>query len=95
MTHFDEVRPDLPGIAVTGRSGECPVQAIRVLGKPAWGVQFHPEMRMEEAVDVVRRKAALAPDHVPDPERIIATAPAIDDDRHVRRLIANFFAAIR
>ncbi len=93
VTHFDEVRPGLPGLTVTGRSSSCPVEAMRLDARPAWSVQFHPEMRYPEAEALVRRRSVLYPDHIPDPEGVLAAAPAGDDDRHIRRLVDNFFAA--
>jgi GMP synthase (glutamine-hydrolysing) len=95
VTHFDEVRSGLVGLTVTARSEACPVHGLRVDGKPAWSVQFHPEMRREEAEALVRRRAGVAPDHIPDPDAVLAGAPDLDDDRHIRRLISNFFVAIR
>ena len=75
-------------------SAACPVHALAVEGKAAWSVQFHPEMRVPEAESLVRRRSVLFPEHIPDPEAVLAAAPLNDDDRHIRRLVANFFAEI-
>ena len=95
VTHFDEVREGLPGMSVMGRSATCPTQALHVDGKPAWSVQFHPEMRRPEAEKLIRRRSLVVPEHIPDPEGLIAAAPDNDDDRQIRRLLANFFRVAR
>lgn len=42
--HYDEVR-DLPAsFEILASTDACPVQAFRVRGKPAWGIQAHPEV---------------------------------------------------
>ncbi len=86
-----EVHEGLAGLTVTGRSETCPVQALRVDGKPAWSVQFHPEMRRAEAEALIRRRALVDPDHIPDPEALIAAAPECFGDQQIGRLIDNFF----
>jgi GMP synthase (glutamine-hydrolysing) len=90
-THFDEVHEGLAGLTVTGRSETCPVQALQVDGKPAWSVQFHPEMRRAEAEALIRRRALVVPDHIPDPEALIAAAPECFGDQQIGRLLDNFF----
>ncbi len=95
VTHFDEVREGLPGLTVTGRSPDCAVEAMHVDGEAAWSVQFHPEMRAAEAEALVKRRSVLYPDHIPDPDAVLASAPPDDDDRHIRRLVRNFFAGLR
>lgn len=94
VTHFDEVRAGLPGLTVTGRTEACPVHALSVDGKPAWSVQFHLEMRQAEAEQLIRRRSVLYPVQIPDPAGLLAGAPEVDDDRHIRRLVSNFFAGL-
>lgn len=51
--HFDEVR-DLPEtFEVLAGSSLCPVQAMRLRGRPVWGLQCHPE------VDIATGRAFL------------------------------------
>jgi len=42
--HYDEAF-DLPaGFEVLASSAACPVEAFRLIGKPVWGLQCHPEI---------------------------------------------------
>lgn len=47
-SHRDEVRGEVPGLVNFARSADCAVQAIQVPGERQFGVQFHPEMSLEE-----------------------------------------------
>ncbi len=78
LTHGDELRAT-PAFEVWGRSALCPIQAIRVPGRPAWGVQFHNEYPPEEQLRLLRMRAARHPELGLDPEAAFAartdTAP--------------------
>lgn len=99
MSHYDEVRPDLrsnPELGLespiwTAMSDECPTHGLRVPGLPIWGVQFHAEMPVEEAVGLIRSRSVSKPEHYPDPEGTIAGAVATPEIW--QRLVDNFFAA--
>lgn len=52
ILHFDEVVA-VPGIEVLARSCECEVQAMRIPGKKAWGIQPHPEIGIAEGLAVI------------------------------------------
>jgi GMP synthase (glutamine-hydrolysing) len=43
QSHFEDVRSAPAGFEVTASSERCPIQAFRIEGKPAFGIQFHPE----------------------------------------------------
>lgn len=43
VSHVEAISRVPAGLEVVARSDYCPVQAIRVSGRPIWGVQFHPE----------------------------------------------------
>lgn len=90
LSHFDEVRPEiLPRVYSLARSARCPVQALRVPQRPAWGVQFHAEMGAAEACGLVRKRIGTT---LPgDPEA--ALAQAVDSRPLIRQLLANFCAA--
>jgi GMP synthase-like glutamine amidotransferase len=42
--HFDEVRDPGGDFEVLASSGLCAVQAMRLRGRPVWGLQCHPEV---------------------------------------------------
>jgi len=47
-SHNDEVKKVPNGFEVTARSPTCPVEAVRSLTRPIYGVQFHPEVENTE-----------------------------------------------
>jgi len=73
VSHGDEVAPG-PGLQVLGRSEACDVQAFRVAGKDAWGVQFHLEYDGPEQDRVLRYHAERQPQLGLDPDREMARA---------------------
>ena len=99
MSHYDEVRPDLcsnPELGLgppvwTAKSDRCPTHGLRIPGLPIWGVQFHAEMPVEEAVGLIRARSVSKPEHYPDPEGTIAGAVATPETW--QRLVDNFFEA--
>ena len=92
LSHYEEVRPGLPGIEVFARSRRCAVQALRVGDAPAWGVQFHPEMRAAETEHIVRITPGRRPSMNFDVEAELAKA--VDSAPLARQLMANFLAAV-
>jgi len=42
--HYDEVVDLPPAFEVLASTETCPVQALKVTGKPVWGLQCHPEV---------------------------------------------------
>lgn len=49
QTHSDEVTKLPAGMRQLATSDGCAIQACEVVGKPAYGVQFHPEKSLEDA----------------------------------------------
>ncbi len=91
VSHYDEVRCDLPGPIWTAQTQACATHGLRIPGLPIWGVQFHAEMPVDEAIGLIRERSVTKPEHYPNPEATIARAkptPEIFD-----RLVQNFFAA--
>lgn len=87
LSHFDEVRPEAGGhLDVFASSNRCPIQAFGVPGRPAWGVQFHAEMRAPETTQIVHRYVGTRLSG--DPVRTLCRAT--DSTDLVRRLVYNF-----
>ncbi len=63
-SHRDEVRAGLPGLEVFAHNAACAVQGFQVSGRPAFGVQFHPEMGLEETTELIAERAAGAPERI-------------------------------
>ncbi len=91
-SHFDEVRPDVPGIEVLARSSACAVQAYRMLQAPVWGVQFHSEMMLSEARDLATRRIGGRPDLGLDLE--FELGRAVDSAWLARQIMNNFIAQV-
>lgn len=48
-SHFEEVAELPTGFALLARSNLCAIQAMRLEGRPVFGIQFHPERNIPEA----------------------------------------------
>lgn len=88
-THGDEVRP-VPEIEVLARTPACPVHALNVRGRPAWGVQFHLEMSRDEEAWILEYRRDKFPSLRLDPPALLAARP--DASQAARTLFANFKA---
>lgn len=87
LSHFDEVHPALRRhITVQASSSRCPVQALAVPGRPAWGVQFHAEMGPAETSSIVQR--LVGPRLPGDPASVLSQA--VDSTPLIRGMLANF-----
>jgi GMP synthase (glutamine-hydrolysing) len=91
VSHYDEVRGDLEGPTWIAQSAGCPTHGLRIPGLPIWGIQFHAEMPVEEAIGLIRERSVTKPEHYPDPEGTIAAARATPEI--FERIVRNFFAA--
>jgi GMP synthase (glutamine-hydrolysing) len=49
QSHYEEVSELPPGAKLIGTNTACPVQAFQVIGKPIYGIQFHPEYSVADA----------------------------------------------
>jgi len=58
-SHFDEVAHLGKGFEILASSAHCPIQAFRLKDKPAWGLQFHPEMNIKEAKLFIKNSISL------------------------------------
>lgn len=47
--HFDEVFDLKPPFFALAKTEICPIQAFEMKGERVWGIQFHPEINVEEA----------------------------------------------
>jgi GMP synthase (glutamine-hydrolysing) len=87
LSHGDEVIPERAGpLEVFARSERCAVQGYRVPDRRAWGVQFHAEMSLAEATELVQRKIGVS---LPgDP--VEAMSLAVDSRPLIARLMRAF-----
>ncbi|MBN2797790.1 MAG: type 1 glutamine amidotransferase [Deltaproteobacteria bacterium] len=87
LTHGDEVAPH-PAYQVLARSEACEVQALRVVGRRAWGVQFHAELQPADEEAFVRQRAAADP--ALDPAALLSAR--VDSAPLGAALFASFLA---
>jgi GMP synthase-like glutamine amidotransferase len=52
--HYDEVRDLPPAFEVLASTEGCPVQAVKLAGKPVWGLQSHPEVDIPTGLRLLR-----------------------------------------
>lgn len=62
ISHEDEIGALPAGLVALAASEGCATQAVRVVDRPAWGVQFHPEMGRSEAAGLLARRARRHPE---------------------------------
>lgn len=74
VSHFDEVTPGLPELDVIAASERCAVQGYQVRGAPIWGLQFHPEMPLEESTALIHSNAPRHAHIMETPEMLLAQA---------------------
>lgn len=68
--HFEEVGALPSGLRSIARSEDCAIQACQVEGKPAFGIQFHPEKNLLEGDKILREKEKLGvPGRLLNPKR--------------------------
>jgi GMP synthase-like glutamine amidotransferase len=48
-SHFDEAVGLGADFRILASSPACPIQAFQVVGRPVWGIQFHPEIDIPDA----------------------------------------------
>ncbi len=86
-SHFDEVVA-CPGMTVLARSERCEVQSFKADDGRIWGVQFHAEMDLKEAVELSKIRIGGRPDLGFDIAEKLKQAK--DSTDLATRLFANF-----
>ena len=62
LSHRDAILDPGETLDVLASSDECSVQAFQYKEKPVWGVQFHPEMIVEECMYLLEYRRELHPE---------------------------------
>jgi len=76
--HRDHVGNLPPGCVPTFTSEACAIEGFRHLTRPIQGVQFHPEVPRDRAIDLLRQWRSAGD------ERLVSGDPASFDDRKAR-----------
>jgi len=92
LSHSDEVTPGIPELDVFAHSERCEVQGYQVRGLPMWGLQFHPEMPLDESTRLVHSNLARHTHIKETPEELLSHA--VDARPLGLQLFANFLATV-
>ena len=91
LSHLDDV-VEHDSFDTLARTSTCEVQAFRVPDRPIWGVQFHAEMGLDEATQLVHSRAKKYPEHGVDPDAVLERA--VDSRPLIDRLMQNFLQQV-
>ena len=91
LGHHDTVVELPPGVEELAYTDACRNQALKVVGRPVYGTQFHSEMNvghMRERLLMYRDAYLPVPDFEAEIDRILAPSP------HADTLLARFLALV-
>ena len=91
--HFDEVGCLDERFEIMASTSTSPIQAFQLKGRPIWGIQFHPEIEIDEARELLHR---MVDKGVPTADlfrRVLASPPR--DSGRIKTIVDNFLAATR
>ncbi len=86
--HFDEVRGPGEDFEVLASTASCAVQAMRLKGKPVWGLQAHPEVDIPTARKFLEDLVAMG--FKGRDELLHALASTPQDSGLIRTIVASF-----
>jgi len=93
MGHRDRISRQPDGVPNLAASELCPLQALRLPGKPIWGVQFHPELDRETNLE--RFKHYLEQDAgYATPEEAAAQIAAFRESPEASALLPRFLELV-
>jgi GMP synthase-like glutamine amidotransferase len=55
-SHYEEVGTLPSGFRLLARSSDCAIQAAELVGRPVFGIQFHPERDLKAGDEALRRR---------------------------------------
>jgi len=91
--HFDEVCQVNDEFEVIATSPLCPIQAMAMKKKPVWGIQFHPEIEVDEAREFLQLLIENGIGETKYFERALTSSP--QDSGQVKVIIHNFLKSTR
>ncbi len=87
-SHFDEVFNLGKGFTVLSESEKCEIQAFQWKEEPVWGLQYHPEINVSEAVIYIRNSVAKNERRAPFYKEALDLTPK--DSGLIHEIISNF-----
>ncbi len=91
--HFDEVINLDDGFSLLASTPACSVQAFKLKGQPVWGIQFHPEIDVAAAQELLGNLLKRRTENNFLFEQALAATPR--DSGLIRRIVHHFLAARR
>ncbi len=91
--HFDEVRDPGSAFEVLASTEACPIQAMRLKGKPVWGLQAHPEVDIPTGLKFLEDLLAMG--FKGREELLGARASEPRDSALIRTIVASFLRSPR
>jgi GMP synthase-like glutamine amidotransferase len=88
-SHYEEITETPPGTIRFAESDRCVVQGFEVIGKPAFGVQFHPEHPVAEVEEALAKK--LKKGERKDWILNAGKGPKLYNDQVGKTIFGNFF----
>lgn len=89
LGHKDRATVEPPGTRNLASSDRCPLQALRVPGKPIWASQFHPELDRERNLQRFQHYVDGYAAHLP-PAEFEEKVRSFRDSPDASRLLARF-----
>ena len=89
--HFDEVRDPGERFEVLASSAACAIQAMRLKGKPVWGLQAHPEVDIPTGLKFLGDLVAMGFKGGDELRRALASTPR--DSGLIRTIVALLLGA--
>lgn len=87
-SHYDQVCRLPEGFETVARSRDCPIQAMVHHDKPVVGMQFHPEMDIEQGRQSLLEEWEKLKTYGLDPEKLLAQIPSCRTG--AERVLRNF-----
>ena len=88
-SHFDEVFNLGESFTVLSKSEKCEIQAFQWKEKPVWGLQYHPEIAVPEAIQFIQSCAAKSERRSSFYKDAVDLTPK--DSGSIQNIISKFF----
>jgi len=87
-SHFDEVFNLPPQFKILASSEECKIQAFQYEDNPIWGIQFHPEINIEQGKELLYKAKFRHVEYTHIYQRALNSLPR--DSKITQKIVSNF-----
>jgi GMP synthase-like glutamine amidotransferase len=91
-SHFDEVINLGKNFNILATSDHCAIQAFQLNNQPVWGLQFHPEMNIEEGQHYLKNRLAQGSEPFSLFKNALDSVPR--DTGLINRIVDNFISEV-